>query len=204
MGVLTPAPISWESYLGIVGASGCPWLEQEEEAEEVRVSGARGWEGDWPGAPDAQCPSGCRASLFVRVVRWPPPLRFAAGAREAEGGFSPASAAPAAPTPPGRALVRGGARRRGLAARPAHPARRLQPGRLLRPPPLSGSRCRGHSGAPAGCAHPCGTGLGARSGWLRNPASASASRRRPNDRFLFLSHGFRKRILKFSSRIWRS
>lgn len=120
--------------LGIVfggsGAFECPWPKQEEEAEEVGVSGPWGREGDLPGAPEAQRPGGCRASLFVRVVRWPPPCAWLQALRRRRAG------APRVPWP-------GAGARRGQASRLGGPASPASPAPAAWPPPPAATLGRG-------------------------------------------------------------
>lgn len=93
----------------------------QREAEEGAVR--RAWEGGpWPdtrGPMSLQLPR-----LLVYTRRQVAVLRFAAGARGAEGWGSPAPGAPHAPRP----AIHG--EPRGLAARPVERVRRLQPRRL--------------------------------------------------------------------------
>lgn len=164
------------------GAFECRWSKQEEEAEEVGVSGPCGEEGDLPGAPEAQCPGGCRASLFVRVVRWPPPCAWLQALRRRRAG------APHAPWP-------GAGARRGQASRFGGPAGPARPAPAVWPPPPAAALSPAHLPLRAPGRDP----RGAPSGSLGHPAAASSRRR--TDLFLFLTHGFRKHVLKFSSRI---
>lgn len=128
-------------------------------------------------------------------------LRFAAGVPEAEGGCSPALGTPAAPHAPRP----GAGARRGQAARPEGPDSPDSPAPAAWPPPPAATRARGaavtraHLRAARTRAEPAWEPTPAAAQESRNPASASSRRR--IDRFLFLTHGFRKHILKFSSRI---
>lgn len=77
------------------------------------------------GRPESACPRGCRATLFARVVRWPPPcaLRQALGSLRA--GVAPAPGARCSPRPSAPCAAWSGGPRRSLLALPARPSRRL-------------------------------------------------------------------------------
>lgn len=117
--------------------------------------------------------------LLVYARRQVAVLRFAAGARGAEGWGAPAPGAPPASHPAPGPWVSGA-------------VRRLQP-RCLPPRPRPPGPPR--SGAPAGCAPRAG-GTGREPAPRRPRAPAAASIRTRTDLFLFLTHRFRKHILK--------
>lgn len=123
------------------------------------------------GRPESACPRGCRATLFARVVRWPPPcaLRQALGSLRA--GVAPAPGARCSPRPSAPCAAWSGGPRRSLLALPARPSRRLMRSSPAASPCLPGRAC---SGAPAGCAFPGGAGVRAAPAQLWNPASSAS------------------------------
>lgn len=175
----------WVSQRHRPSAEDCSWGLWGRWVPAAGGGGSRGGpgkrslgKGPGPSALEARC-RGCRASLFVRVVRWPPPQ---------QGGAAPPRQRPQLPAPPGRVRVRGTVRR----ARAAPPTPRLPRSR----PDTSPGRAR--PDAPAGWLRAPAPGRAqAAEAELRNPASASSKTR--TDLFLFLTHGLENTKVLFPS-----
>lgn len=134
---------------GGFGAVGFPQLEQEKEAEEVRVRGA--WGERVPGwSPRVPLSRRLRRLLVCTRCQVAAALRFAAGTRGAEWGPSPAPRAPAAP----HASWPGAGSRRGQVAGPGSGpgsrASQASPTPAAPPPPLATTPGRSGRSSPRG------------------------------------------------------